>query len=530
MAIKTENTLPALKTPPQKRKFKESLDEFKPIFLFLPLIFLIQSDDATLIINQMQFLADFDLGAHFSYIGALSGVGQIVKAFATLGFGFLADKSSRKRLLIICGTIWAISDLLMAFSPHFVMVFIFRVIGSAFAGAASSVVMSLLSDLFSSDNRGKSFAVWGFISTIGIGLGTTIASAFNTIEFVYPVDAITLEDKINFLRATYPTQIGEWRYPFMTFGFLGLAFVCLAMFLKEPKRAAKERILEGVLAHEEVDYSKIYNIKISDLKYIYVRKTNFWLIINFLDTFLTGLILTNIFTWLVSELGFNLADLSLWWYISLLALPIILGIVIGMIYWPIYGDKAVKKGDITGRVKMAVTAGWAHLPFLIGAFLFIPNATRLTLFRDAVQATPLQFALGCLAMGILAGIGLSLEMAVGPLHYSSMIDVNLPEHRSTMISAAAFIDAFGRAMGSWIGLALVEYYDSTGSAFAISDAILFSVCTFAVGSGLMWLPIYHYSKKDMPEVARILTERKNELEKRLQEAQLKNTPNEKPLP
>jgi len=140
---------PDLSIPNQeKRSFKEILSEFKPIFLFLPLILLISSDDSTLIINQMLFLADFNLAANFSYMGALTGVSQIIRAITTLSFGFLSDKYTRKRLLLICGFGWAISDFVVALSPSFVFVFIWRIIASGFAGGASSVVLSLLSDLF----------------------------------------------------------------------------------------------------------------------------------------------------------------------------------------------------------------------------------------------------------------------------------------------------------------------------------------------------------------------------------------------
>jgi MFS family permease len=497
----------------KRRSVKEILGEFKPILLFMPLILLISSDDSTLIINQMLFLADFNLGAKFSYMGALAGASQIIRAFTTLSFGYLSDKYTRKRLLLICGFGWAISDFIVAISPSFVLVFIWRLFASGFAGAASSVVLSLLSDMFSSENRGNSFAVWTFITTIGVGIGTGLASAFNVIDYVYPVDALTWEAKIAFLQATYPVEIGYWRYPFYLFGGLGFLFSFMAMFLKEPKRAAKEQILSSVLQKEDVDYSKFYNIKPSDLKYIFTRKTNTWLIMNFLDTFLSGLILTNIFSWFVGEMGFNLTVAANFGYLALILIPVLGGTVVGMFFWPGKGDKAVQNGNITGRVKMAVTAGWSHLPFLFIGFLFIPNATRMTLFRDAVQATPAVFAIGCLVMGTLVGIGMSLMMAIGPLHYASMIDVNLPEHRATMISAAAFIDAFGRALGSWVGLTIVQYYESIGSSFAMSDAILFSVCTFAAGSALMWLPIYKYSKIDFPEVARIMQERKVELER-----------------
>jgi hypothetical protein len=123
-------------------------------------------------------------------------------------------------------------------------------------------------------------------------------------------------------------------------------------------------------------------------------------------------------------------------------------------------------------------------------------------------------------MGLIIGVGLSFEMAVGALHYSSMIDVNLPEHRSTMIAAAAFIDAFGRAIGAWAGLAIADYYNNTAnSPKPISDAILFSVLTFGTASALLWLPIYKYAQKDIASVNKTLLERKELLEKLHKEKQ-----------
>ncbi|MHA1561581.1 MAG: hypothetical protein ACTSPA_05595 [Promethearchaeota archaeon] len=136
-------------------------------------------------------------------------------------------------------------------------------------------------------------------------------------------------------------------------------------------------------------------------------------------------------------------------YLGLFLVPVLIGGIIGMFYWPKKGDKMVKNGNPTGRVKLAVFLGWAHLPFLLIAFLFIPDASNLTFLNGTIQASPIGFGIGMLAMGIILGIGMNLELAVGALHYSSMIDVNLPEHRGTMIAAASFIDAFGRAIGSW---------------------------------------------------------------------------------
>ena len=179
----------------EKKPFMQILSEFKPIFLFLPLILLMASDDATLIVNQQLFLADFNLGSRFSLMGALAGASQIVRAFFTLGFGYFSDKYNRKNLLILTGVAWIASSFFVAISPSFELVFFWRLIASAFAGASGSVTLSLLSDFFSSENRGNSFAVWTFISTVGVAIGAGLAGIFNKVEYNYPLDVGVREIK-----------------------------------------------------------------------------------------------------------------------------------------------------------------------------------------------------------------------------------------------------------------------------------------------------------------------------------------------
>ena len=504
----------------KKKSVLALLKEYKPILLFLPLILLISSDEVTLIVNQVLIVIEFRLENRMSLFGALLGVSQIVKAVSTLSFGFMADKFQRKKLLLVSSTGWAIGNILVGFATDFWLVFVFRVFATACAGAASSVTLSLLADLFSSEDRGYSFAIWGAITTIGVAVGASIASIFNRVDTSFSVDAVDFSARIQDLRAINAPELVRysWQMPFRTFGFLGLVCILIASFLKEPKRAAKEKVLQDLLAHEDMQYDKFYNIKGSDLKYIWERKTNFFLIINFLDTVLTGLIVGSLILWLTVELGFNLENPASWGYLLALMLPIGLLGIFGMFYFPKRGDKIVKSGDIAGRVKVAIFCGFLHIPFLIVGFLFIPDARLLTFFKGALQTSPVTFTLLLIVMGIIVGIGVALMLPIGAVHYASMIDVNYPEHRSTMIASAAFIDAFGRAIGAWAGLAIADYYNNQiHSPTPISDAILFSILTFGVGSALMWLPIYKYAQKDIASVNETLKRSKAQMEKYYEE-------------
>ena len=109
----------------------------------------------------------------------------------------------------------------------------------------------------------------------------------------------------------------------------------------------------------------------------------------------------------------------------------------------------------------------------------------------------------------MLGLGLGIEFGVTPAWYSSMLDVNLPEHRGTMIAAAAFMDAIGRGIGAWVGASLIDLFSAApfNSTKPISDAIIFCTLTFGVLSGVLWLPILKHAKHDFKQVHDILEER-----------------------
>lgn len=506
--------------PKTKGNFLGILKDFKPILYFLPLILLIGADEASLLVNQILIVTYFNLEANLSAFGALLGTSQLIKAIALLVFGYLSDKFQRKKLLITSSILWAISEVFVGISGSFEALFVFRVISATCSGAAASVILSLLADSFSSDDRGMSFAIWTMISTIGIAIGGILCTAFNQVEIKFDVDSADFLSRIAEIRTSNTPEIirQSWQTPFLVFGLVGFAFILLAMFYKEPKRAAKEKVLSEVLAHDDVDYGKFYSIKFGDLKkHIWHRKTNFFLIINFFDTILAGMLTGFLFIWISGDLGLDHISL----YLILLMFPIIVGLIWGNFYWPKRADKAVKAGDRTARVRMATFLGWVHLPFLLAGFAIIPNSQNLTFFNGSVQATPFTFGLGLAIMGLFIGIGMSFEMAVGPLHYSSMVDVNLPEHRSTMIAAASFMDAIGRALGTFLGSLIMDYFILVRhSPSPISQTLLFSLLTFGLVSGLLWLPIYKYAKKDFAEVAQIMKERKHTLEQSHQQHRL----------
>jgi len=493
---------------------KSKLKGLFSILLFLPLIIFLNTDIAIFNINLVLIAAEFDLGAKFAVPGLIAGLYYIVLAVFTLIAGYFSDIFKRKWLLITAGGIWAVSEIFTAFSINIVMLSIFRITAAIGIGAASPISISLLADIFSSEKRGTSFAWWSLATTFGGLLGGVFSLVVNVIPYDFP-ENWSLVQKISFIKLNYPVEMTYWRLPFLWAGLIGVCLVFLCFLIKEPKRASKESILKGILSDEKIDYSRSYRIKINDLKKIFTKRSNFWLIINFVDTILYGFLLTYIITYITIEVGFSLTDITSIVMLLVFLLPIIISMFAGQFYFARLGDKKVSKGDPAGRVKVAIICGLVHIPFLFFGFLFYPNVSHLTFFKgtlDLSNVLPL-FWIVLIIMSLTIGVGMFFEFGIGPCWFSSMVDVNLPEHRGTAYAMAAMMDAIGRALGPIIGGLLVDHYTSIGEIYPFGTTIVISILSFGIISGLLWLPIYKYCNKDFAEIGAILEQRAEELKK-----------------
>ncbi|MBD3353079.1 MAG: MFS transporter, partial [Candidatus Lokiarchaeota archaeon] len=400
-----------------------------------------------------------------------------------------------------------------------------RLIASVGAGSSAPLTISLLSDIFPSKDRGNSFAWWGLATTIGGLAGGSVALSFNKINYDFANELVSVQQRIEYIIANYANNpdpniaklVTYWRYPFFLMAIFGVIFSLIIFFVKEPKRGISEETLHDVLVEDDVDYSHNYRIQFKDLKNIYTRKANFWLIINFVDTIFSGLLLGFIFVWLELEVGINIDNIVPQLPILLPFILILLGFILwGQFWFAKKGDEKVKSGDYSGRVKVAIFCGVTHIPFLIIGFFFYPDIANKTFFKGALDfaGNDIGFILVFVSLGLILGLGLGIEFGVGPAWFASMIDVNLPEHRGSMIAAASFMDSIGRGIGAWLGSAIIDFFkDELGSIKPVSDTMIFCTLTFGILSGVLWLPILKYAKHDFKEVHDILEERAKNLEK-----------------
>ena len=163
------------------------------------------------------------------------------------------------------------------------------------------------------------------------------------------------------------------------------------------------------------------------------------------------------------------------------------------------GDWGFKK-DKRAKVVIALFCNAVPIVFMIG-FLSLD-------FRIA-EGTSLKGVLGLpvvwMLMGLI-GVAMFINQGVSPNWYSTLTDINLPEHRATLISIASFMDIMGYALGPLIGSYLAT---SWGIRTAMWSVLLF----WMLNVGL-WLPILSHIKKDWIRTHDCLKQRARGMEKR----------------
>ncbi|MHA1270858.1 MAG: MFS transporter [Candidatus Helarchaeota archaeon] len=431
------------------------------IWLVLIPLAIIASVDQGLYLALLEQI-QVDMGGYFTTAIA-EAVYIISTAVFSIIFGYLSDKYNRKWLIFIGAITAGFFYFFTAFTFLLGTLIVIRIIAGIGIGSVMPIAFSMLSDSVSTSNRSKAFSFWGIASFVGNGIGAVVGGGY----------VISEGTSVPWL----------WHTPFLSVGLFGILIAIFPLFVKEPKRAAKEDQLKSLLSDESLKYS--YRIKLKDLKNIYRRKSNFWLVVNFIDTIAPGLLVAYILPYFINYMTFD--------FILLVVLIIILaGLVIGNFGLAFLADKLYKKNK-TWRAKMAVICAMLELPFIAIALFLLPLYGTNTFIS--------------LTIGITLAIGLTFTFGVGPNWYGSLIDVNLPENRGTMIATATFLDQIGRAIGTVVG----GYLAAT---FSIIIAIQSSTY-FMLFSIFPWIPVLYYIKRDLNEIDTILIGRAKELEKKI---------------
>ncbi|MHA1150844.1 MAG: MFS transporter [Promethearchaeota archaeon] len=428
------------------------------LILFITIVALVSSTQNMISPNLLRISEYFGFEGDTFLLGVLTFSFTILSGCSMVIFGYLADKITRKWIvfggtaLYSCTSLFIIT-IVEGINGYYVFFLLTCIIGIGF-GAIIPSIFSLIGDLISQDDRSKGFSFFSIATLIGMAIGIGLA-----------------------------TYLYDWRVSFFIVGIAGLISCSLILKLKEPSRIGKDHI--SLVDRDAVDYT--YRIKRKDLKVIFNKKSNIWLVLNFIDTIPTGIILFLLFAYMekIHNVPSTLALVFL--------IFILLSTLIGTLVFGIIGDNRFKQGHKKARVNLALMANIVPIPFVFIALLIPFKAP------DNIGLIELFLIPGALIMLLLLIIGLFINGAVNGSWYATVVDINLPEHRGTVLATANFFDILGRAIGPLLGAFIADSY---GLQAGITISIIFWALL-----PLFWIPVLKNVIPEMEQTEYIFEQR-----------------------
>ncbi|OBR16402.1 Major facilitator superfamily transporter [Colletotrichum higginsianum IMI 349063] len=117
---------------------------------------------------------DLDTGTATSWIGTSFLIAST--AFQLIN-GRLSDIFGRKNLLMVCLVLMAVGDVLCGFSRTKEQLFAFRAVAGIGGGGINSIVMIIVSDITTLENRGKYQGILGAVLALANGVGPFVGGA-----------------------------------------------------------------------------------------------------------------------------------------------------------------------------------------------------------------------------------------------------------------------------------------------------------------------------------------------------------------
>lgn len=387
-------------------------------------------------------------------LGTITSLGKLMEMIFGPIWGMLADRFSRKRILIIGTGVWGLWTLLIGFSASYEMLLTLRMVAAIGLVALGAPMNSMLTDMFPQKERGKVFGIMRMISSLAV-----IAS-------------------ILFFGLMSEIPETGWRIGFVIFGALSmLSGLIFAIFLTEPRRGAAEASIYDLAQQAE----KKYAFSWQNVAKIFRVPTNLLLIIEKIFGVPVQItVLTFTVTWLVDERGFRPGQAT-----SVLS-GIVIGAALSTLIGGLLGDWAEHKSPRFGR--LFVVQGSRALMALLGYFFFQQVSGGMMTF----------FAFALL-------FGLFMDMAFSAAIAPMIAAVNVPEQRSTAY-------AVNRLANGLIQAAVAAIVGVIGNQITLTNLFFWAVTVSLILSVLSWFAFYPFYHRDRTALNDLLAKRRKELE------------------
>ncbi len=368
-------------------------------------------------------------GTAFMLLGALMG----------LAFGYLNDRYSRKKLLLIAVAVGEVPCLLTGFysvTYNFEMFVLMRVLTGFGIGGIYPITFSLLSDYVSDKNRAKASAFVDIAWGLGILSGPLLASYALSTEY-------------------------GWRLAFIFAALPSFPLMLLYWFVaNEPKRGQSESHFEQATNQTEpAETNKLADLVVG-FKAILANRTNLLLFIQGIPGSIPwGLLPFWIITFFREQRNFSVEQATFVWEVFGIAT------VIGGLAWAILGDWLFQK-------KAKYVAALCATMILIG---IVPEYLLLNLEFSDMQSY--------LILAVIAGACISVASANTR---ALLMNVNTPSNRGKVFSTYNLFDSVGKGLGPVIGslvLAVTSNYQTMVNiaiSFWLICAAIFACAIFTV--------------------------------------------------
>jgi len=434
------------------------------IFLFSLIILFEYSDQNMLnpLLNTLLFEFFHDIN-NVTPLGWVNFTFTILSAISMIIAGILADITTRKKICFTAAILYSIFSILTFFTPqdsmgyHFY--FITRALNGIGIGAVIPTIFSMIGDLVTSEKRTTYF---GYI-TISMLLGQMVGLSLGS------------------------SMTNSWRFAYLITGSINLILAFCLLFIKEPKRGAGEKELQNLIL-EGAEYR--FKWKKEDLKKIWSNRSNFWLIMNFIDTFPGSIILFLIFKYMEDIHNIHEEIVNI----------VIIFVAVVSIFGPYLfgrlGDILFRKNK-RAKVEIALFCNIFPIIFFV-IFLKLDFILPENFNISQISSNPY-----LILTILMISVAMFINQGVGPNWYSSLTDINLPEHRGTMVSFASFTDLIGRSLGPLIASFIATIF---GITYAMWSSVIFWIINV-----FFWIPVFFNIEKDLDNVHIILEQRAKEL-------------------
>jgi MFS family permease len=403
---------------------------------------LVDNSEGTLVHSLFPVIRDA-LNLNFANLGTL----QMVKRFTGMFFGtfwaMIADRYGRKKVLVFVTGIWGIWTALAGLAQNYTQLVILYALGAIGTCACEPAAFAILSDMFTSSERGKAYGILRTIVSIGIVIFTPLIGQLSKVE-------------------------AGWRYGLFAMGGLSvLSGILMALFIKEPEQGASEPLLS-------VESSLGSRFELAKLK-IFLKNRTYILMLVSSVLWTSAILFAYAVTYLVDVRGFHNATATIIYAVAAL------GFGISSYLGGIISDSFDRRNPDKGRI--------IFMQLTLVAYSVMSILAMHVAWKQDFMYYIIWFIWGLI--GSFGATGAEIPMTT---------TISLPEMRSTAFSLRGLITGGIKAL-----IALLAGF--TADRYGLpTTMILFITIPYTVNA-VFWFTMYKAYPQDVANVQQTLAER-----------------------